>query len=452
MDVVIIGNGKVGSTLASLLEKEGHAVTVIDNKADAFSKTQYALDIMCIEGNGAVAETQLEAGADKAGLLIACTPYDELNILCCLIGKRLGAKRTISRVRTPEYFAQMHLIRDELGLSMVINPDLTAAQEISRMLIFPAAAKVEVFEKGKVELIEHKLSEKSPIIGMSLAAIYKKFSVNLLICAVARNSEIYIPTGDFVLQSGDRISIAASHKNLEKFFRKTSFITGKVRNVMIVGGGRIALYLAGLLGAVGMRVKIIERDLERCKTLAEKLPKASVINGDGTDQELLLEEGIAEADSFIALTGMDEENILMAMFAKANSNAKTVLKINRDNYRQLASQLGLDNVVSPKTLTTGSLLSYVRSLQNASGSNIESLYHIIDNQVEAIEFRADKEIPGLIGVKLSDVKLKKNLLICAIIRKRNVIIPNGGDSIELGDYVVVISKDHHLTSLENILA
>lgn len=451
MKVVIIGNGKVGSSLSSLLAKENHDVTVVDCKPEALRRTQFTQDIMCIEGNGATAATQKEAGADKAGLLIACTPYDELNILCCLIAKRLGADRTISRVRTPEYFTQMDLLRDELRLSLVINPDLTAAEEISRILIFPAAAKVEVFEKGKMELIEHKLSENSKICGMSLADIYRSHKIKFLICAVARDSEIYIPDGSFVLRPGDKISLAASHKNVEKFFRETGIIAGKVKNVMMIGGGRVCYYLASLLLNVGMRVKIIEKDLDRYHILAEKLPKASIIHGDGTDQELLMEEGLSDADSFVALTGLDEENIIMSMFAKNNSKAKVIVKINRDNYRDLASELGLDCIVSPKSLTTSSILSYVRSLNNTSGSNIESLYHIVNNQVEAIEFCIKTNIPGLVGVPLRDMKLKKNILICAIIRRRNVIIPNGGDSIELGDFVVVISKDHRFSDIEDIL-
>lgn len=451
MKVVIIGNGKVGSSLSSLLAREGHDVTVIDNKAEALKKTQYTQDIMCIEGNGATVDTQKEAEADKAGLVIACTAHDELNILCCLVAKKLGAQKTISRVRNPEYFRQMDLIRDDLGLSMVINPEWIAAEEISRILIFPAAAKVEVFEKGKVELVEHKLSDSSPICGMSLAEIYKRYKIKFLICAVQRNSNILIPGGDFILRSGDRINIAASHNDLEKFFMQIGTFINKVKTVMIIGGGRVCYYLASLLINVGMKVKIVEKNLERCKELAEKLPKASIINGDGTDQELLMEEGIAEADSFVALTGIDEENILISMFAKKSSNAKVIVKINRDNYSDLAAELGLDCLISPKYLTTSSILSYVRSLKNTSGSNIESLYHLVGNQVEAIEFRVGTRIPDLVGIPLKDVKLKRDILICAIIRKRHVIIPNGNDSIEIGDSVVVISKEHQFSDIEDIL-
>lgn len=451
MKVVIIGNGKVGSNLASILTNEGHDVTVVDCKAEALKKSQDTQDVMCIEGNGATVDTQKEASVDKAGLMIATTPYDELNILCCLVAKRLGAKKTISRVRNPAYFRQMDLLRDELRLSMVINPERTTADEILRVLIFPAAAKVEVFEKGKVELVEHKLSERSALVGHSLAEIYKRIKIKFLICAVQRDSGIFIPGGDFILRAGDRVSIAASHQDIEKFFRNIGTMINKVKTVMIVGGGKICYYLALQLFNVGMRVKIIEKDYDRCRELAELLPKATIIHGDGTDQDLLSEEGVRDADSFVAITGIDEENIIMSLFVKNNSNAKVITKINRDSYRDLAAQLGLDCLISPKYLTTSSILSYVRSLKNTAGNNIESLYHIVGNQVEAIEFRIKDFDPDIVGIPLKDIKMKKDVLICAIIRKRDVIIPNGNDSIEQGDSVVVISKEHRISDIKDIL-
>ena len=374
MKIVIIGNGKIGSNLAAVLVREGHDVTVVDCEEAHLRKSQNTLDVMCIEGNGATAETQLEAGVNKATLLIAATPYDELNILCCLIGKRLGAKKTISRVRMPEYYQQMHLIREDLGLSMVINPELSTADEIMRVLVFPSAAKVEVFGKGKL-----------------------------------------------------------------------------VKTAMLVGGGRVGYYLAKQLLALGMKVKLIEKDRERCNELAERLPKAIVVWGDGTDQDLLIEEGVLEVDGFVALTGIDEENMIISLFAKDNTNAKVVTKISRENYIGLASDLGLDCVVSPKSLTMGNVLSYVRSLESTAGSEIESLYHLVGNQVEAIEFRVKERIPDLVGVPLKNVRLKKNILICAIIRKREIIIPDGSAVIELGDSVVIVSKEHHFSGLKSIL-
>lgn len=451
MNVVIIGNGKVGNNLSELLVDEGHNVTVIDLKSSSLKKIIDRQDILCIEGNGATVDVQREASVDKAGMVIAATPYDELNMLCCLIAKRLGAKRTVSRVRNPEYFNQMNLIKEDLRLAMVINPDLTTADEIFRILIFPAAAKVEVFQKGRVELVEHLISENSKITGHTLADLYKKIKVQFLICAVQRDSEIYIPDGKFILKAGDRIHIAASHKDIERFFRAGGIIKDKIKNVMIVGGGRIGYYLASHLIEIGMHVKIIEIDSSKCTELAEKLPEAMIINADGTDQDILIEEGILYADSFIALTGIDEENIIMSLYAAKNTKAKVVTKINRDSYIELASKLGLESVISPKYLTTNNILSYVRSLKKTAGSNIESLYNLVGNQVEAIEFKVKDIITDIVGIKLRELKKKNDILICAIIRNRDIIIPNGNDSIELGDSVVIVSKNHHFSTLKDIL-
>ncbi len=284
MKVVVIGNGKMGGNLSAALVAEGHEVTIVDSDPDCLAKTQNSLDVMCIEGNGATMETQMEAAVNKAGLFIAATPYDELNILACLIAKRLGARQTISRVRTPEYYRQMHLIRDDLRLSMILNPELATADEISRVLIFPSAAKVEVFGKGKLELVEYHFPEESALAGLSLQELYKKVKTKFLICAVQRNGEVYIPDGNFVLQASDRIHVAATHKNIERFFRVSGFMKDKVKTVMIVGGGTVCYYLANQLLNLGMKLKIIEKDRERCMKMAELLPKAIVIHGDGTDQ------------------------------------------------------------------------------------------------------------------------------------------------------------------------
>lgn len=350
MKMVIIGNGKVGSSLASMLSNEGHDVTVIDINAAALERTQNTEDVMCLEGNGIDKSVQADANVGKSGVVIAATPYDEVNLLCCLIAKKLGAKRTIARVRNPEYYKQIDFIREDLGLSMIINPESVTADEILRVLITPDAANVEVFERGRMELVEFKLPEDSPILDCSLQEIYKRTKIKFLICAVQRDSEIYIPSGGFILRSGDRISIAASHKEIEQFFKMNGSIKDKVKSCMIVGGGRISYYLTKNLLGMGMHVKIIEKDLDRCKQLAQLFPKAAVINADGTDQDTLGEEGIGEADAFVAVTGIDEENIIMSLFAKHNSNAKVVAKINRESYVDLASRIGLDCIVSPKTL------------------------------------------------------------------------------------------------------
>lgn len=450
MKMVIIGNGKVGSSLSSMLASEGHDVTVIDINAAALERTQNTEDVMCIEGNGIDADVQRDAAANKASIVIATTPHDEVNLLCCLIAKKLGTRRTISRVRNPEYYKQIDFIRDDLGLSMTINPEGITADEILRVLITPAAAKVEVFEKGRMELVEYKIPDNSPILDLSLIEIYKRTRIKFLICAVQRDSEIYIPGGNFVLRSGDRINIAAAHREIEQFFKMNGSIKDKVKSCMIVGGGRICYYLTRSLLGIGMHVKIIEQDLEQCKKMAQLFPKASVIHGDGTDQDLLLEEGIRDTDAFVAITGIDEENIIMSLYAKNNSNAKVVTKVNRDSYVGLASQIGLDCIISPKYLTTSSVLAYVRSLDNTE-SNIESIYHIVDQRVEAVEFRIKENIPPLLGIPLKDLKLKKDILICSVMRGGQVIIPDGGTTIELNDSVVVVSKEHRFSDIREIL-
>lgn len=451
MKVVVIGSGKVGSNLSYILSKEGHDVTVIDIKETALNKIQDTQDIMCINGNGADAEILYEASVNKAGLLIATTPHDELNILCCLIAKKIGAKKTICRVRNPVYFRQFELIRDELGLSMVINPELITADEIMRIMIFPAAAKLEVFSKGRIELVEHKLPENSMIVDMSLADIYQKNKRQFLICAVERDSDIFIPGGNFVLRAGDKVNFAASHHNLEKLFKEIGSLKSKVKTVMIVGGGKICNYLVKQLLNLKIRVKVIEHDYQKCLELAEEFSKASIIHGDGTDQAILLEEGLNEVDAFISLTGIDEENIIMSLFAKNNSNARIVTKINRESYCELASQMGLDCIISPKSLSESSVLSYVRSLENTAECNIEALYHVVGNKAEAIEFKINSYIEKIIDIPIRELKLKKNMLICGIIRGREVIIPNGNDCIKLGDSVIVISKEYRFSDIEDIL-
>ena len=450
MKMVIIGNGKAGSSLSSMLANEGHDVTVIDINAAALEKTQNTEDVMCIEGNGIDADVQRDAAVNKAVMVIAATHHDEVNLLCCLIARKLGAKRTISRVRNPEYYKQIDFIRDDLGLSMAINPEGITADEILRVLITPDAAKVEVFEKGKMELVEYKIPDNSPILNLSLLEIYKRTKIKFLICAVQRDSEIYIPGGDFVLRSGDRINIAAAHKEIEQFFKMNGSIKDKVKSCMIVGGGRICYYLTKSLLGMGMHVKIIEKNLEKCRQLAQLFPKASVIHGDGTDQDMLAEERIRDTDAFVAITGIDEENIIMSLYAKNNSNAKVVTKVNRESYVGLTSQIGLDCIISPKYLTTNSVLAYVRSLDNTE-SNIESIYHIVDDRVEAAEFKIRENIPRLIGVPLKDLKIRKNILICSVVRGRQVIIPDGSTTIELNDSVVVISKEHRFSDIRDIL-
>lgn len=451
MNIVIIGDGKVGSTLSSQLQKEGHDIVVIDNNQNALKNLINTQDVMCVEGNGALYAVQEEAGVAHADLVIACTSMDELNMLCCLLAKKAGAKKTIARIRDPQYDRQLNEMKEDLGLSMGINPELAAATELSRMMLFPSAAKIELFAKGKVELVEFKLNAQSVLDGMSLSEMYKKYKAKVLVCAVQREDEIYIPDGDFRLRSGDRINLTASHENLEKFFKALGLLKNQSKTAMIVGGGRIAYYLTIALQKLGIKVKIIEKDYQRCMDLSELLPKAIVIHGDGTNQDLLKEEGLEHVDAFAALTGIDEENIIMAMFASNLKIPKVTAKINRGSYAGLADMLGLDSFVSPKDITANHIVSYVRAMQNSFGSNnIESLYLLMDNQVEASEFIVREEGPYT-GVPLKALKLKKNILIASIVRRRIPIIPGGNDKIEVGDSVIVVSRNHSFKDLKEII-
>lgn len=451
MNIVIIGDGKVGHKLAKQLSDERYNVALIDQNEKKLKNSMNELDIACFLGNGASAEVQKEAGVPEADLVIACTSTDELNMFCCLLARRLGAKQTIARVRSPLYYQQIHLIKEDLKLSMAVNPELALAGEISRVLIFPAAAKVETFCKGRVELVEVSVGEQSLVRDVSLRDLYKRYQIKMLVCAVQRGSEVYIPDGSFVLRPGDKMNIAASHKDIEDFFKLTGFRGMKVKNVMICGGGRVAYYLANQLSALGMQVKIIEQDEDRCMELCELLPKATIIHGNAADHELLEEEGIANADAFVSLTGMDEENIIMSMYAQNRQVPKVITKVNEEALHHMIDRLGMESVVSAKNVTAGVILGYVRAMNNSMGSaNIESVYQLCGGRVEAMEFRI-REATRYTGVRLKDLTIKENHLVACIVRKRQIIIPGGNDTLEVGDSVIVVSASQGLEDLQDIL-
>jgi len=451
MKIVIVGFGKVGFALAEQLSKEGHDIVIVDNDSAALEKADNLLEVMCVEGNGAIYNVQIEAGVPNSDLLIAVTSTDEMNILCCLVAKKLGIKHTIARVRNPEYADQLVIMREELGLSMSVNPEQAAAVEISRLLRFPSALKIDTFAKGRVELVEFKIGPGCPLDGMPLYELTKKYAVKVLICAVERNDQVFIPGGGFVLQEGDRISITASPAEIQLFFKSIGESIQKVRNVMIVGGSRIALYLARLLEEMGMSVKIIEHKEKRCHDLSSNLSRAMVICGDGMDQELLSEEDISGMDAFVALTGIDEENIIVSMYAATKGVGKIITKINKAGFSEILQNTGIDSIISPKTITAHQILRYVRAMQNSFGSNVETLHKIVDDRVEALEFNVREDIRFL-GVPLKDLVLRPNLLIACLTRHGRVIIPGGNDAIEAGDSVVVVTTNRGLRDLSDILA
>ncbi len=451
MKIVIIGDGKVGYKLAKQLSVENYDVVMIDSNEKKMRFAVDRLDIACVTGDGASAEVQKEADVPHADLVIACTSADECNMLSCLIARRLGAKHTIARVRNPVYFGQIGLLKEDLHLSMAVNPELIVADEISRLLLFPDASKIETFVKGRVELIEFPIPENNRVIGMSLAEMYNKLQIKVLVCAVEHCGEVLIPDGDYVIRKGDRLHIAASHREVELFFKILGKHRNKIRKVIICGGGRVAYYLSVQLCSLGMQVKIIEKNEARCEELCELLPKAVIINGDATDHDLLIEEGIEDADAFVALTGMDEENIITSLFAKSQGIDKIIAKVNEDRRARMVEDFGIDSIVSAKTATADAILSYVRARKNSQGSaNVETMYQLVDEQVEALEFIIKSET-RYTGIPLKNLSLKPNNLIACIARKRQIIIPGGDDCMEVGDSVIVVTMEKRLEDIEDIL-
>ena len=451
MKIVIIGDGKVGYKLAKNLSENNYDVVLIDNNEDKLKDTINKLDINCVSGDGVSVEVQQDAGVPEADLVIACASTDELNMISCLVARKLGAKNTIARVRNPLYYQQIDILKEDLHLSMVINPEFAVANEIARNLILPDASKVETFMKDRIELVEVPVRENSSLIGHKLADIYKKYQIKVLICAVQRGEEVYIPDGEFVIQRGDKLHIAATHQEIERFFDKVGNRQRRVQTVMICGGGRVGFYLAKQLCTMNMDVKIIEHSQERCEQLCEALPGVTIIRGDATDHDLLIEEGVRNADALIALTGVDEENIIMGLFAKKQGVHKIIAKVNEDSRAQMVEGLGIDSIVSAKTATADAIFSYVRARQNSiSSANVEAMYRLVEDKVEALEFYV-KEPTSYTDIPFKELKTKKNALIACLGRNRQIIIPNGSDSIQVGDTVVIVTSSKQVQDITDIL-
>lgn len=451
LNIIIIGCGKVGATLMEQLSHEGHDITIIDRNPEKVQELTNLYDAMGIVGNGASYSTQLEAGVKEADLLIAVTESDELNLLCCTIANQESNCATIARVRTPIYSKETNYLRDKLGLAMIINPELEAAKEAARILYLPNALDVASFAHGQAELIKFKLPAGNVLNGMTVADLGKSTITNILISAVERGNEVFIPSGDFRLKSGDIITFVATRKIARIFFRDIGFKTNQVKNTMIIGGGRAAIYLASQLVQMGISVKIIEKDRERCEELSVLLPEAIIINGDGTEHTLLEEEGISRVESFVPLTGIDEENIMLTLYAKQHSNAKVITKITRNNFRDIIANLDIGSVIYPKYITAEAIIAYVRAKQASQDSDIETLSYMFDGKAEAIEFRV-KEKSELTDVPLMDLPLKKNLLITMIARNGSIIFPTGKDCIKVGDTVMIVTTHTGFNNIQDILA
>ena len=452
MQIIVVGCGKMGSSLAVQLVAEGHRVTIVDRSESVIEQISNTQDVIGYVGNGAVFSVLESAGAKEADLMLALTESDELNLLSCLIAHKIGAKHTIARVRNPEYAAHMYQISDDLGLSMAVNPDRQAAEEIARVLRFPAAMHVELFANGRVELVASKLPENGILNGIPLYELPQKLGGKVLICAVERDGTYTIPGGSFVLQGGDTIYLAGAPREVAKTLRKAGVLANPVRSVMIGGGGRVSYYLAQELLRSNLSVKIIERSKERARLMAELLPDAVILNGDVTDHELLQEEGIENADAFVALTGLDEGNILSALYAKRRKVSKVIAKVNNDSLETLVKDVALDSVISPKRVASNRILRYVRSREaGAAHGEIRGLYKIADGSIEVLEFLAGNEDAALLNIPLKDLKTKKHILIACIVRNGKAIIPGGMDCIEAGDIVMVVTEQRLMNDLGDIM-
>lgn len=450
MKIIIIGCGKVGSTLVEQLSAEGHDIVLVDISEQKLAAAANAYDVLTLVGNGSSFNTQLEAGIEKADLLIAVTGSDEINLLCCLIAKKTGHCETIARVRNSLYSKEIGFIKEKLGISMIINPELTTAMEISKILRFPSAIKIDTFAKGRAELLKFKIKPEFGLDGLRVIDITDHLKCDVLVCAVERDDEVFIPNGDFVLKNNDNISIMASQQHTAEFFRKIGVRTHQVKNALIIGGGKIGYYLAHQLLEMNIRVRIIEQDTKRCEQLSGLLPKATIINGDGTDQKLLISEGLPAAQSVISLTGYDEENLLLSLFAMKHSDAKTIAKVNHIAFNDIISGLDIGSVIYPKYLTAGKILQYVRGAQNSRGSSMETLYKILDNRAEALEFSIKPDC-SVAGITLSQLNLRDHLLVCCINRKGKIIIPRGQDQILPGDTVMIVTTETGLSDINDIV-
>ena len=451
MKIVIVGDGKVGFALTQQLAREDHDIVVIDSNKMVLKESQQMVDIQVVHGNGASPVVQSAASVGESDLMIAATSADEINLLCCIVAKKLGCSHTIARVRNPEYYGQFFLLKDELGLNLMINPERATASEIFRLLQFPSFLKRDAFAKGRVEIVEVVLRPESHIVGKLLSELYHTVKVKVLVCAVERGNDVVIPDGSFRLQAGDKLYVTASSGDLARLIRSLHLNQKKIKTVMIIGGSRIAVYLAMALLDEGVDVKLIEIQKERCRQLAELLPKATVIFADGSDRSILDSEGIDQTDAVVTLTDIDEENLIVSMYANYLKVPKVITKINRTEYTEVFRDKGIDCVVSPKELCTNDIVRYVRAMGNRTGGAVVALHRIVDEKAEALEFRASESFRGL-GQKLSDLELKPNILLSCINRRGKIIIPSGNDAIEKGDTVIVVTTaDRFINDLNDIL-
>lgn len=450
MKIIIVGCGKVGTTLAEQLNNENHDIMLIDKNPSVIRTVTERIDGMGIVGNGAVYQIQIEAGIKETDLLIATTGSDELNMLCCMIAKKAGNCHTVARIRNPEYHSEINYIREELGISLAINPEMSAAMEIAKLLRFPSAISIDTFAKGRLEILKFIIPDHSALHNLKVRELPARLNCNVLICAIERDSQVIIPSGESILSAKDKISFIASPAEANEFFKQVGIDSSTIKTVLFAGGGKITYYVAKILENTRIKMKILESDLGRCNELSELLPRAMVIHGDASNQDLLTQEGIAQTDAFASLTGFDEENIMLSLYAASQSKAKLITKVNKIAFENVINSMNLGSVIYPKLITAQTILQYVRAIENSMGSNVETLYRIVAGKAEALEFRVVDE-PAITGVPIESLKLKKNLLLARIIRKGRFISPQGKDTLEEGDRVIVVTTETGLDDLKDIL-
>lgn len=450
MYIVIIGLGKVGQLLTQYLSNEGHNVVVIDQNYQKVEDVVNQYDVLGICGNGANHDILMQAGVDHADAVITVTTSDELNILAGLICKQQGAKYTIARVRNPDYNSQYDFLRDQLGFSMIINPEAEAANEIRRMVMFPSAMKIDTFAKGKIELIELRIHEGIHLNGLKLSELSLVTKASVLICAVKRGDEVIIPNGDFTLNYKDHIYVTGSHRDISRFCLDVGFMSKTIKHVIIIGGSKIAFYLARQLSVQGIKTKVVEKNHQRCVELSQKISYCVIIEGDGSDMDILMEEGIDKCDALISLTGMDEENIILGLLAKQLGVKKSIAKVNHMNLNNMVDNLGIDSIVDPKSIVASQIIGYLRAKANDDdSSSVQTLYKIVNDQVEALEFIVTEKTKHL-HKPLMKIAMKNHILIAGILRDNQMIVPKGHDTLEVGDRIIIVTSHAVLKNLNDI--
>ena len=451
MKIVVVGGGRVGDALVKYLSQEGHDIVVVDSNQALIENIGVKYDVNVICGNGAMKEILLAAGANTADIIIAATKKDELNIMCCQMGRLLGAKHSIARVRDPDYVEQLDFMKKKLGISLIVNPEQETAAAIAQMLKYPSANKVEHFAKGKIGIVEFEVNKGNMLCDRPIKEAAGFFKKPVVICAIVRGDKLIIPTGNTIIEAHDTLSVASTSVNLAAFFKDLKMFNQSAKSVMIIGGGNTAYYLAKQLDEVGVSVKIIEKNMDRCLELSNLLgTSVNVICGDGSDRQVLDEEGIKSTDAVTVMTNSDEQNIIISMFCNQAHKRQVICRITNDSYSSILEEVDMDSVISPHLVVAQQIIRYARAISAPSHESILTLYKLADERAEALEFEVPDNFRA-VNKKLKDVKFKSNLLIVGITRGKQTVVPDGNTELLAGDHVIVVTSDNKFTSIEDIL-